>query len=73
MTPSSQHTTATAHTIRTESETPEQSKNRARSRAAHRGITIRGGGPASGRPRRTALAAGAENARRAARGGWSTC
>ena len=38
---------------RTENHYTEQSKNTPRSKDSHRGITIRGGGPASGRPRRT--------------------
>lgn len=38
---------------RTENDYTEQSKNNPRSKDSHRGITIRGGGPASGRPRRT--------------------
>lgn len=38
---------------RTENDYTEQTKSTPRSRDSHRGITIRGGGPASGRPRRT--------------------
>ncbi|OSY35693.1 hypothetical protein C8E95_4877 [Pseudonocardia autotrophica] len=41
---------------RTESDYTDQTKNTPRSRESHRGITIRGGGPASGRPRRTPTA-----------------
>ena len=41
---------------RTESDYTKQTKNPPRSKAAHRGITIRGGGPASHRPRRTPTA-----------------
>ena len=41
---------------RTESDYTEQTKSPPRSRDSHRGITIRGGGPASGRPRRTPTA-----------------
>lgn len=46
-------TTATEQNTRTENHYTEQSKNTPRSKGSHRGITIRGGGPASGRPRRT--------------------
>lgn len=41
---------------RTESDYTEQTKSTPRSRDSHRGITIRGGGPASGWPRRTPAA-----------------
>lgn len=65
---------------RTENDYTEQTKSTPRSRDSHRGITIRGGGPAFGRPRRTP----ARSDRRAAApegsgaasvivSGWSGC
>ncbi len=65
---------------RTESDYTEQSKSTPRSRDSHRGITIRGGGPASGRPRRTptasdrpAAASGGSTAGFMIVRGWSGC
>lgn len=50
MTTSSQITIETEHTSRTDNDYPEQSNSKARSKAAHPCITIRGAGPASGLP-----------------------
>lgn len=65
---------------RTENDYTEQSKNTPRSKDSHRGITIRGGGPASDRPRRTptrsdcrAPVADGSGAASVIVSGWSGC
>ncbi len=73
MSASSEKTTATEQNARTESDYPEQSNKSPRSKAAHRCITIRGGGPASGRPRRRTCAVDRDQAPTTIVSGWSGC
>lgn len=66
-------TTATEHNTRIESDYPEQSNKSPRSKDSHRGITIRGGGPASGRPRRSTRVVDLARPRSMIVSGWSGC
>ncbi|OLM33025.1 hypothetical protein Ae717Ps2_3921c [Pseudonocardia sp. Ae717_Ps2] len=70
---SSTSKTETEHKTRTENDYTEQSKNTPRSKASHRCITIRGGGPASGRPRRRTRAFDRDQTPTTIVSGWSGC
>lgn len=65
--------TATTHNTSQHSDYPEQTNTSTRSNAAHRCITIRGGGPASGRPRRAARAVDLRHADSMIVSGRSAC
>lgn len=58
---------------RTENDYTEQSKSTPRSKDSHRCITIRGGGPASGRPRRRTTAVDRDQTLTMIVSGWSGC
>ena len=71
--PSSSRGDATEHNARIERGYSEQGNSRSRSRRSHRCITIRRGGPASGRPRGTPRAVDRDRARFTIVSGWSGC
>lgn len=71
--PSTTKSTATEHITRTESDYTEQPNKSQRSNAPHRGILIRGCGPASGRPRRTPRAVDLDGTGRKIVSRWSGC
>ncbi|WP_145981253.1 hypothetical protein [Pseudonocardia sp. HH130629-09] len=65
--------TATEHDTRTESDYASSTTTATRSKDAHRGITIRGSGPASGRPLTSASAVDLQSNEFMIVSGWSTC
>lgn len=65
--------TATEHDTSTDSDYTEQPTKSRRSNASHRGITIRRGGPASGRPRCRTRAVDLDGTRRKIISRWSGC
>lgn len=66
-------TTATKPDASTDSDYTEQTNTSRRSNASHRGILIRGCGPASGRPRRTPTAVDLDGTGRKIVSRWSGC
>jgi hypothetical protein len=76
MSPSSQTSSTSSESeqkTRTESDYTEQSKSTPRSKAAHLGITIRGGGPTSCRPANPDAAPGRSATGFMIVSGWSGC
>lgn len=65
--------TATKHNTSKQRDYTEQTNTSTRSNAAHRCITIRGGGPASGRRRRTPHVVDLRVADSMIVSGWSAC